>query len=320
MDFSHHYYFSSLDDFLEGVRTWNLDFRQLDRGNFKGTLLQHGFEEAQVGITALSRKFDQRGQAPENLISFALLDPESPPVVWRGAEVDHHKVMVYGMGDEIDCASEPGFKVVTYSISERMLSTLWHDLGIHRPMKTIKRNKVVPISTRSRKAIRDAIATATCNLNPDGAGIVTELARHALETTIPSLILSSIAETQDLQIRRPLTKRRRKALEAIDQRLASSPIPPMTIQELCQVAGVSERTLQYLFKQKYGITPKAYIKLIRLNGVRRMLHREDSLKSKIADIANDWGFWHMGQFAKDYRQYFGELPSATLRRRPLQWR
>ena len=35
----------------------------------------------------------------------------------------------------------------------------------------------------------------------------------------------------------------------------------------------------------------------------------------VADIANGWGFWHMGQFAADYRRQFGELPSETLARR-----
>lgn len=318
MDFSHRHCFSNLDEFLEVVRSWNLDFRQLDRGDFKGDLLQYGFEEAQVGITALSRKFDQRGQAPKNLITFALLNPESPPVIWRGVEVDHHKLMVYSAGDEIDCTSEPGFRVVTYSISETMLSRLWHDLGIHPLNEALKRNKIVTISTESGKAIRNAIAEISYNLSPDVSGLVSELARHGLETTIPSLILSAFAEPQDLQIRSPLTKRRRQALKGIEQSLASTPIPPMTVRELCQLAGVSERTLQYLFKHKYGITPKAYINLIRLNGARRTLYKEDSHKTKVADIANDWGFWHMGQFAKDYQKYFGELPSATLRRRPLQ--
>jgi len=35
----------------------------------------------------------------------------------------------------------------------------------------------------------------------------------------------------------------------------------------------------------------------------------------IADLANEWGFWHMGQFAKDYQRQFGELPRDTLRGR-----
>jgi AraC-like DNA-binding protein len=310
--------FSNLNDFLELVHNWDLDFRQLDRGQFKGTLLQYGFEEAQVGITAVNRKFDQRGVAPEKLITFAMLDPKSPPIIWRGVEVDHYKMMVYGAGDEIDCASKPGFSVTTYSISERMLSKQGRDMGVHRPEEVLKRNKVVPISTRSRKVIQDAISVTNRNVGPNGAGIDTESVRRALETTIPRLILSSISEAQDIQIRSPLTKRRRQALAAIEQNLTSSPIPPTTVRELCQATGVSERTLQYLFRQKYGITPKAYIKLVRLNRVRRALFSADSRKTKIVDIANVWGFWHMGQFAKDYKAYFGELPSETLGQRTAQ--
>ena len=30
-----------------------------------------------------------------------------------------------------------------------------------------------------------------------------------------------------------------------------------------------------------------------------------------ANVAHRWGFWHMGQFARDYRRLFGELPSET---------
>ena len=33
----------------------------------------------------------------------------------------------------------------------------------------------------------------------------------------------------------------------------------------------------------------------------------------IRDIANRYGFWHMGQFAADYKKLFGELPSKTLK-------
>jgi AraC family ethanolamine operon transcriptional activator len=37
----------------------------------------------------------------------------------------------------------------------------------------------------------------------------------------------------------------------------------------------------------------------------------------IADIANRWGFWHIGKLAADYRTQFGELPSATRQRPSL---
>ena len=32
----------------------------------------------------------------------------------------------------------------------------------------------------------------------------------------------------------------------------------------------------------------------------------------ITDLATQWGFWHMSQFAADYKRLFGELPSETI--------
>lgn len=305
-------FFMNLNSYMDFVHSWDLAFRQLDRGDFKGSLMQYGNGDLQVGITTINRKFDQRGSAPEKLITFCMLNPESPPIIWRGVEVDHQKVMIYSAGDEIDCASEPGFSVTGYSISESLLSKLGRDMGMHRPEEALTRNKVLPISTQSQKMLLGVFAETTRKVGPGGVGINTEPVRCALEVTIPRLIISATAATQDIKISSPLTNRRLRALAAIERRLAMPTTPPTTVGELCQVAGVSERTLQYLLKQKYGITPKAYLNIVRLNGVRRALYRTNNRKAKIADIANEWEFWHMGQFAKDYKGLFGELPSETL--------
>ncbi|MFC1831142.1 helix-turn-helix domain-containing protein, partial [Thermodesulfobacteriota bacterium] len=60
--------------------------------------------------------------------------------------------------------------------------------------------------------------------------------------------------------------------------------------------------------------PMAYLKRARLNDVRKMLRRATPGKIKVSDIANQRGFWHMGQLAEDYHQLFRELPSETLRK------
>jgi AraC-like DNA-binding protein len=100
----------------------------------------------------------------------------------------------------------------------------------------------------------------------------------------------------------------KRALKIIEEMIDEPP----TVQDLCRIAGASERLLRYAFLERFGISPKAYLLAIRLNGVRRELRGADPSSTKIIDVANRWGFWHMGQFAADYRRLFGELPSETL--------
>ncbi|MGI9516102.1 MAG: helix-turn-helix domain-containing protein, partial [Pirellulaceae bacterium] len=85
------------------------------------------------------------------------------------------------------------------------------------------------------------------------------------------------------------------------------------VVDLCRAARVSQRTLEYAFQEKYGVNPKSFLLALRLNNVRRELRAAQD-GQKIVDIANRWGFWHMGQFAADYRKHFDELPSQTLGR------
>jgi hypothetical protein len=46
---------------------------------------------------------------------------------------------------------------------------------------------------------------------------------------------------------------------------------PLYVTDLCEAAGVSERTLQYAFKEVMGMTPVAYLTRLRLHRVRQAL-------------------------------------------------
>jgi AraC-like DNA-binding protein len=91
---------------------------------------------------------------------------------------------------------------------------------------------------------------------------------------------------------------------------------PLRIRELCEATGVSERTLQYAFKQVLGMSPVTYLNRLRLHRVRRTLRAADPEATTVTDVALRWGFWHVGDFSQAYKNCFGELPSDTLRRRP----
>ena len=58
-----------------------------------------------------------------------------------------------------------------------------------------------------------------------------------------------------------------------------------------------------------------HIKYLRMSRVRHDLLNFSSQNSEsIIEVVAIHGFWHMGQFAADYRRIYGELPSETLRR------
>ncbi len=78
------------------------------------------------------------------------------------------------------------------------------------------------------------------------------------------------------------------------------------------MTNVSERSLLYAFKEKYKVSPSQFIKASRLNKVKNELFALKDKKPSIANIAGKYQFWHMGQFAKDFKEQFGILPSKMV--------
>ncbi|MGU7779223.1 AraC family transcriptional regulator [Burkholderia sp. PU8-34] len=102
----------------------------------------------------------------------------------------------------------------------------------------------------------------------------------------------------------------RRAIEFIDEHADR----PLTLSDIAAAAHCSVRTLQRTFQQWRDIGTMRYLKEVRLQRVRAALLESDNTAS-ITEIATRWGFGHLGQFAADYRNAFGERPSDTRTRR-----
>lgn len=82
---------------------------------------------------------------------------------------------------------------------------------------------------------------------------------------------------------------------------------------LCEIAQISERSLQYGFIEYLGITPIKYLRALRLNKVHYELLTAYDKSLTVSDVALKWGFLELGRFAQEYKQLFGVLPSQTLK-------
>jgi len=69
---------------------------------------------------------------------------------------------------------------------------------------------------------------------------------------------------------------------------------PITVAKLCELVGISSSSLNRIFLSEYGVPPKSYIRSRCLSAARDALACA-SPEAKVSDIANQWGFWHMGQ-------------------------
>jgi AraC-like DNA-binding protein len=83
------------------------------------------------------------------------------------------------------------------------------------------------------------------------------------------------------------------------------------IENLAAQAGVSARTLFRLFRQARGYSPMAFAKSVRLRRAREMLLSGDPAISVTA-VAFHCNFLNPGNFAREFREAFGERPSDTL--------
>lgn len=97
--------------------------------------------------------------------------------------------------------------------------------------------------------------------------------------------------------------------------LEREPQRPWTTAGLAREAGIGVRALYTDFRRVLDTSPMAYLRNVRLRRVHREL-RQPSRNTgvTVAKVATTWGFSHLGEFAAAYRRFYGENPSATLRR------
>ena len=145
------------------------------------------------------------------------------------------------------------------------------------------------------------------------------LAEHAQAYLMSSLLMSaghnySRALAGDTQ-RRLLPRAVRKAQEY----MAAHADQPLSLADICREAGCSARALQTAFRQHAGQGPMEFLRETRLDRVRAELLQPSAGPGPggggggggVREVAQKYGFLHLGHFAAQYRARFGERPSET---------
>lgn len=304
--------FKNFDQFLEAIRLWNLDFRQLEAGDLYSKFVQAACPDWQICMAGFNKKLDQNGMAPEGLRTFAVVTDNTSPFTWHGKEVHKDKIMVFPEDNLLEAQTSPGFEVFTLSYHSDLLYDVMDTVG-EGTLSVLDTNPYVyscnPVRT---KTVQILIHEVISEIEQNMSRMTEEQILYEIEYELPRAIILALSQ-ESSKAKKPDPKERYWTIRRVKEYIEDFSYTDITVRDLCRAAFVSERTLRYAFNEYYGISPKAFVKMIRLNRVRQDLQRFTPEEKNISDIANRWGFWHLGQFAKDYKSLFGELPSETSR-------
>lgn len=298
------------EEMEQALSAWDHKYRQMSPGGFRG-VLQH----TPAGECGIFRNRWERAIHYQGTVGLAISLAQTGEARWMGQRVAIDDVIVQRSGKEAEYLSGSLWDSVVFAIPEVDLCERIANLTQSDPGRVLRDREVVRLNPQLAARIRQAslqYLSAAQQLpgNGDDARLVGELAQIAI-----SLVARGLASTQSTNQFPAMLKRRNELVRKAKDFAADRAEEPVRIGELCRELKVSERTLRHAFYDVTGMSPLDYLKTFRLNQVKRRLREAVAGEALVKQLAYANGFTHLGQFSRDYRQLFGELPSQTLHRK-----
>ena len=307
--------FQDFDEWTKAFRNWNLTATQLDRGKFKGELAIAQFGCLQFIYASANQAMQTIGDKPPNALVFAtLLTSQDSELVVHNQRL--HQNVLFGLDPtrETHVITQKSLQVGIVSVSTdtfqkytaQMESKQFNDAFFQRNVIPIAPTKLGNFKAYLRQLFHLLRTNPTWLQQPQTQKLI-------VEDCLP-LLIDTLQFDDELSASRILTLRRYQTIKAVEDFMTTHIDRPLTLKDLYTAVKTSPRALSYGVQDLFAMSPMDYLKVKRLNGVRRSLKTCDPHLVTISGIAARWGFWSMGHFARDYKQLFGESPSETLKK------
>lgn len=298
--------FSDIGAFCEAMQTWQVEIDLLSKRSLTkpaATVIQAGEVDCEYLYCEYSSSLKVHGDPPSKLVTFNVLEPFGQKSWWRGQDIGAEHIFVFSVGDEFEIITPREFKVHTLSLSEEALGIIAQESEIDLPPPKRRPEVCTPPGDFMRR-FRSQLRFLKSHAPRLSFTHVHELVRRVL----PHWLGNGFQGAQPRIKARDLAVRR--SLELIE----GSDLALLTPRQMLETCGVSERTLQYAFQERFGTSPASFLKAQRLSKVRTKLRQGEPRQTSVGDVAAELGFWHLGQFSADYKAAYGERPSETLKR------
>jgi AraC-like DNA-binding protein len=304
--------FSDVDAFTQAIRAANVDYVPLAAGPYHARLTG-----VNLGSVVVQRAMDgahvSRGLVARDRISLLTLlgtAPCVPPVV-NGNAPGESDICFLVPGSELHavCRSDQTWAALSLPVDEFSRLTEYNPA----PANSNAGVQLLHIAPNVACRLKGALA-ALCDLAENMDGVFGRPGvGHALSGGIRELVTETIfSATPDTSQLRRITREAMRLLRLTEEYLHANIAKPIFLDEVSVALAVSPRKLHQVFVTACGLSPQVYLKRRRLMLVHRALGSGAPDARLVKSVALGHGFWHLGNFAREYRELFGESPSATL--------
>lgn len=304
-----------VDEHAAHLTNWRQQYDQLSAGGFEGQLDELHAGDAQVYRERTSQALRQRCEVWGDAVWCGITAVPGDGSRINGRLVGGDGVMVCGRAAGFELVSPAGHDILGVVLTRGALRDHARALSARIGWPLLDQAPWLSVRLEQRQLalarLQNILATAAFAGAAPQSLAVQKSQRLAMLDVVIDLLEAPAIPAEG----RCNAATRRRVVSLVHDWLQAEPERAPSVPELCQRLNVSRRTLQYAFEAEVAMCPKAYLRSVRLNGVRRALRAGHIGHCTVQTVAAQWGFWNLSQFACDYRQQFGERPSDTLARR-----
>jgi AraC-like DNA-binding protein len=307
--------FSHADDFRASLRKAGIDLVLTVCGDFKARVTRADLPQLRLLCGREERPRVAYVSFSPELVFVTFAGQSSRSLLWGGVELQPGDVFFHSQGEQLHQRTSGTCHWASISQTPEHLAACGKALT-GKALVPSRTGQVLRLSQTAVASLRQLHADA-CRLVEKKPELIAhpEVARALEQDLIYALVTCLSAGVR----REHVAPRRRRAdiMRQFEEALAAHPEHPRRLPELCKAIGVPERSLRMCCAEFLGMSPIQYLRLQRLGRVRAALRDADPATANVSDIAKQHGFLQLGRFAAQYRAVFGEAPSTTLQRAPM---
>ncbi len=302
-----------IDQLSSITQGWNQSYQQLSLGKFEGKIIEAVFDDVQIFQESVNQTVYEIGFSPRETLSICI--PYTQKEGWFCGDNFTQENILLLRHDEQMKLRLPAGDYFVLNINNLFLENYFNNVEKISINPLCKHQHCISGFHHQRLLLANWIKFVLSFLKTNLYLLNNIYFQEHLQEFILEQIITIFTAQDDLNYSEKLSYNSYSLVNEINEYIENHINEPITVYNLCKIMGVSRRKIQYSFQEVLGINPKLYLMNKRLYAVHKDLQKANPELDNIGDIAFKYGFFHLGNFAKYYKNIFQKLPSDTLNQR-----